>query len=375
MFERWHSFLYFFIILCASTAAPMEPVEPVHNHNLAPEQIEQMLAPYNDLLARVQSDEFIRHQLEAGEHYAAQYTDPEFLDNVLDPDKVRQQQQRMFNQTLLYAPLPDARHVSPIGVYHSDLMKISSLGIDWGLEWWFYKTFNQILAEAYVQQLIAAEPNPSLIKSIMPTMNKKIAGVLTAYAMATITMERTKAYLLLHEQDQLQPVPLASMIPQAAFLQGASPHSWVSFINACFKKIGLMPAWTDHYACALAQQCTALLLWLRWREYRTIMPGLKERTQAYHEQLAPVIARLQELTKNPVLNVEEKQERAMLMQTMRSFVEDSIQKPFMPWLVEKTIHLSVWHSITNIVIATPAWIRAGTWFYRTMQAVTAKPKE
>lgn len=327
-----------------------------------------------ELIEHVQTDEFINQQIEQANHFLEKYTDNEFLDAILNADALSEKRQREFNQTLLYdASLELGSLYLPIGIYNADLQNASHLGFSWSLEWWFYTMFTKQLTQVYVQHLLASKADTSYFLCNTPLLNKKIISIVFAYALISVISKQISTQYLLHEKlEQMSLPPASSYFPastKASLLTQYSPQAWENVVTDFFQKLGWMPVWTEYFSYQLTKEFTTLLTWLCWYERSIARPLFQARLDKSNDVLKNMIDALDHVTKAQKLS---EQDLATVTDTQRAlhrFVLESIHKPFAQWLVTKTTQLTIFRSISSMIIATPAWYQAGKLAYQMYHTV------
>lgn len=315
-----------------------------------------------EIIDHVVSDDFINEQIEKAQLYATQYTDPEFIDAIINADKLIEQKQRDFNNTLFYdASLECGSLYVPMGIYNADIQNVAHLGATWTIEWWLHQSMTNLITHAHLENLISqGKTSP---------WNSKIITILFMYALANVAGQRTISHYLLHEAPPtpLTPQPISSLLPSATKIPlpiNFSPQAWTMMVNGFFKQLGWLPPWTEHFAWELTKEFLTLVMWAWWHEHNVIRPALQQRIHNNQETFDTALATLRQLQQKETLTQEEKYAAAEIYKALHIFVFDSIHKPFTHWLLHKTTQLSFWHTVTNVLVATPAWYRAGTWVYQ-----------
>lgn len=331
---------------------------------------------HHQLLDQLQSDEFIQQQIQIGEYHAQKYTDPSFLDRVIDPDAVRKQEQQKANASLVFNGAQDLGWISlPVGVYWGDVLRIGHLGTSWALEWWLYKTLNHILISRYVALLsdTSEQANKSVASLIV---TQEIFFIMMIYSLITTAVIHGYDYFHLEQIQLQQPPSLSSYLPntQRFLVNDISPQGWLKKINKFFDYLGWMPSWTKRFECDVTKTFITSVIWLmyynRWHIKSLIDKDLLVHADQYHE----IQERLALLNAQEKLSDSEKSEREELYKILYFLVQQVIHVPFHRWVIQRTGAMTVLNSVANILVATPAWYRVGKYGFTMYRHITQENK-
>jgi len=380
----------------ASTASPAQAT-------LSSEQIDAITKKYQPIIDQAAALD-TNGYLQKADALSARYMHKDFLDPILDPEGTRIAKQTKFNNTLRWSvELPISQIPFGIGIYNGDLLQAGAMGSAWALEWWFYYTMEQALAEGYTDLLIthatevcaALQPIPEAVTPstegtqpttqpslqsvlawpriglVIPRPTKKMLALMVGYAAGSLAMRWAHNRLLLDttpSTDQ-QPMPISALIPApiASILTSCCyPQSWTDSINTLFKRFHLLPAWIDRSELVMARSLIVMLFWLRWHIKHITIPLLEQQLTTNADSITPLLTRLaalREKAKTQQLTPDEQQAFNAAQAALKALVQPAVDVSFSTWIYFKTIQISLWHSITNILLATPAWYKVGCWAY------------
>lgn len=369
---------------------------------------DHVLAKYQHAVAQA-APANLTARIDNGNKLAEKYSTKEFLEPILEPEKVHAEQQKLFNETILYSanlPIGDIR--VPLALANADVARFGMLGCAWTIEWWLYSVATKSFVQTHAAHCaskadeilatistIKQNPSPEAAEQLsnlltMPTsslgfprLTSKMLGTLVVYLMLNTAMQHVHNYIQLPEpasvdyialacgQKLEQPITISSLIPwplmHVITLYG-SPQSLTSTINSWFKQFGLLPSWHDHIALQMAKEFCVLMLWLRWET-----KSIQQRWHSYVLEHKQDIEKLM-LTIKSAQTQSEKEAITTAQEQLQNFIQTSMQLSFTSWISLKILHVSFWQSMANIIIATPAWYKIGSWLYQTYNAVTKPPE-
>ena len=320
-----------------------------------PQQIDDFYQKHKEVIDRATNQQTIDAFITKGDAAAERYTNPQYLEPFVDPEGHRQKLQRAFNSTLSWT-LPTIG-TTQFGIYRADIMRTVHLTTAWGIEWWFHRALTAALVDMYTVQLLQAQlqppPEAAGIKAlIVPEYNKKILTLLFGYALSIVLLKCIKEHYLIFEpltHSPDQPQSVSEIIPPVVMnfvMMCASPQSLTEIINHFFRKFGLIPEWTSDWKITLTQECIAVFLWYRSYEKNTVQPRVRLMVKKHSQTLQNLQAQLKD-----------SQDHTDEHLIVRQLVSDAVHTPFTECFMEKTWKLALWHSVLNVLVATPAWIK------------------
>jgi hypothetical protein len=332
------------------------------------QQVDQLIQQHKDLIDQVQSNVFLEQKMDTAQDLAHYYTNPTTIDNLIHPEKVQQEQQRAFNQQLLYEfAIPINIFSIPVGIYNRDILAAGHIGITWAVEWWFYSAITHTMTELCYQQILSDKD------TISPSqVFKKIMGIAVLYAFANTTEDAIKSHFLLNEKmtiPQSQPISISAFLPTkytGFLLDHLTPQSWILSFNDLFKQIGWLPEWTESYQWKITKECFAVSMWLWWYYNNIATPTIlefKTKNKKLIDQLT-AYTHMQAKTKHDEILIQKSHT------SIKSLIQKTMHITFSQWTMMKTIRMSFWHSVATIASASSAWIRLGQWIYNTYTMIT-----
>ncbi len=325
------------------------------------------------------SDEAIESFVLRGEALAQKYTEPSFLEPLLDPQKaVREKQKQWNHQQLGTITVPLGPASLSATIYYADILYGVHGAAAWALEWSLYTALNEAFIADAVEQLERGNDVQEYFKQTH-FVNKQCATLLLLYVIANYALERAKERFLLSEW---QTSPAAGSIMQwmpAALRQVAggsiAPHVVVTTINAFFRRLGWMPAWSEYIATDIVKEYGAQILWLRWYYKNIIRPAFVKQCACNAQAIQAVQQQLTSYATVDTLTLQQKQEINELRASLVTMVRVGVMPPFLSWFGYKVAHLGFWLSISNLLIATPAWYTLGRFVYQVYQQLTPPVKQ
>jgi hypothetical protein len=116
----------------------------------------------------------------------------------------------------------------------------------------------------------------------------------------------------------------------------------------------------------MTRSLIVMLFWLRWHIKHVTIPLLEQQLTANADAITPLLttlAALHEKAKTQQLTTDEQQQFNAAQAALKALVQPAVDVSFSTWIYFKTVQISIWHSITNILLATPAWYKVGCWAY------------
>lgn len=338
------------------------------------EKINTILAKYDNIISRVQSDAFIKEAIANGEKVAHKYTTPEFIEKVVYPERYHEKQQLIFNKKLLYsvqAPqgIEQFTNTPHIGIYAYDAMLATHLGSSWGLEYLFCKMINKQLLNYYAQEISKKVSTSTLNQpfetKLTPTFSRKIVGSLVGYALISVILQKTGHYYLIDRDIDISgmdgnPLPISKLLPLDArnyFAHYGTPNSWTGIIKGLLQKIDALPEWSLRLEAEIIKETLALLFWLRWYERNIIVPYCNKFLEDYGPEL---------------LNKNDSQD---LNKAITIILNQNFSLSFLSWLAEKTFQICLWQGIINLILATPALYSKAKWLYDAYESLQKPQKQ
>jgi hypothetical protein len=347
------------------------------------------------------SDKEIDFHISQGEKLAEYYSSSDFLEPIINADKIRIQQQKEFNQKLIYdLKIPANLSTINFGVYNADIMNFSVLSAYWGIEFVIFHMLHKLFAQMYTSHIIdnkdqiikllkQVEPSqnisqdkdltknlselltkPNMWGSVSP-INKKIVFINLIYALITNIFKRIENHFLLNDFPQSLttketggPIPVSTLIPMQKMkgmrASNLSTHTLLTFTNNIFKKMGLIPTWAERFDVEICKEVLIILFFTIWYEKKIIRNLWLSYCFKHVDTLKNLVENLNTTEKaNPLLEV-------FLKETHISFKT---------WALSKTVQTGFWNVIFNIFIAIPAWYRVGKFAFQTYKMINYKKIE
>jgi hypothetical protein len=206
---------------------------------------------------------------------------------------------------------------------------------------------------------------------VIPRPTKKMLALMVGYAAGSLAMRWTRSHYLLDSTPTAgqQPIAISTIIPAPIteiLTSCCYPQSWTDSINNVFKRFHLLPEWIDRSELVMTQALVVMLFWLRWYLKNIALPLLEQQLIANTATLTPLLTTLATLTekgRTQQLTLDEHKQFDAAQAALKTLVQPGIDISFGTWIYCKTLQISLWHSITNILLATPAWYKVGSWAY------------
>ena len=330
-----------------------------------------------------QYKEFSDAEIEAfivrGEALAYQYTEPSFLEPLLDPQKAAHERQEQWNRQLLgTVTLPLGPASLSANIYYADVLYGAHGALAWLLEWWLYTALNNAFIDEAAAALEQARDEQEIVKHVT-FLSKRSVALLLVYVIANHVLEQAKETYLLSEWQGAPAIGSLIHVMPAMLRQIAgcsvAPHAVVTTINAFFSRLGWMPAWSERFATKIVKEYGAQLLWLRWYQKKIIQPALTARVACNAQAIAAVQKQLVSYAAADALSLQQKQEVIELRAALALMLRVGVMPSFSSWFGYKVAHLGFWLSISNLLIATPAWYTLGRFVYQMYQQLTPPVKQ
>ena len=211
---------------------------------------------------------------------------------------------------------------------------------------------------------------PTLWGCISP-INKKVVLLFFSYALSTNTLRRTENRFLLNDfntypqtKNSDTPTPISSLMPtqwaKAGHTSYFSTHSLTTLINSVFKKIGLLPTWSERFGVEIIKEILVLVFFTMWYEKKIIRKSWISYSMKHPDEL-----------KNLLKNFNPKEKTNHLLE---AFLKNT-QISFKTWVLCKTIQTGLWNTVVNLIISIPAWYKVGKFFHQTYRNIWPSQKQ
>ncbi|MFH1831391.1 MAG: hypothetical protein ABH827_01175 [bacterium] len=175
--KRTYIFIYLFLSMSFGMCAQLEQQIILSGVNVSEDNLGKMSEEIEQIVQAYASDQAI----EKYEALGQKYTEQEFIDSVLYPDKKRLEELKAFGDSLIVEiPVQEwfGDSVPRIGVYNKDLFELLFAGAGWALDHYLYKKLQTYFVDVITQRIIVARDKllPLLAASSQPLANAESSG-------------------------------------------------------------------------------------------------------------------------------------------------------------------------------------------------------
>jgi len=376
---------------------------------LTEQQVDVLLEQYKDIIDNATDNSTLQQIIANAEKQAEEFTQPEVLELLSQPDGTRIQEQLKFNQQLLTSITLSQDLGVQVGIYNEDVIRTGLMGAAWGLEWAFHNYLSDLLVDRYLELLIAntdqicdlAAKNPTPdqqtlvspklelpnILPFFPIINRSMALVIAGYATSSIALAQAQAYYLPEgtlppsSNDSARPMSITSFIPFNLF-KLATPQTWTTYINDWFIDNGWMETWTQSMYWAWTKELFVTMMWLRGFIKHYADHAFNSFVTENLSVIAPMLKQImdgantlrQAQGERPKNGAHGEPVEPFERTTLRTLLASEMNITLNTWVMIKSAQASFWHSIINVLVATPAWKKIISKTYQLYQAVYTKPK-